>query len=55
MPQESDIPPAKQPDSERRKGEADRRRTSGDRRNEARVANDFEPRRNPDASDRRKT
>jgi hypothetical protein len=39
---------------ERRKGPADRRDTSPDRRNPERVADEFAPRRNSDPPDRRK-
>ncbi len=38
---------------ERRFGNGERRNTSHDRRNEDRVANDADPRRNPDCWDRR--
>ena len=41
------------PLQERRKGPSDRRNNSLDRRNEDRLLDDFEPRRNPDIPDRR--
>ena len=39
---------------DKRKKNKDRRGTDEDRRNEDRVAEDMEPRRNPERSDRRK-
>ena len=42
-----------QPTVERRVGKADRRENSLDRRNEDRVMDDIEPRRNPEIPDRR--
>ena len=44
-----------QPQSDRRTGVRDRRVASIDRRNEDRVADDFDPRRNPDIPDRRQS
>ncbi|NKB98548.1 MAG: hypothetical protein GKR90_08665 [Pseudomonadales bacterium] len=41
------------PEKERRNGVADRRSVSPERRNEDRLADDLEPRRNPDTPDRR--
>lgn len=55
MPQESDIPQTKRPATERRAGKPDRRTTHTDRRNEDRIVNEEEPRRNPDVADRRKS
>ena len=40
---------------EKRKGRKDRRQSDEDRRNEDRVAEALEPRRNPDRADRRKS
>ena len=40
--------------SDKRKGSKDRRDTGQDRRNEDRVAEELEPRRNPEKADRRK-
>lgn len=42
------------PEIDRRKGSADRRNQELDRRNSDRVAQDLEPRRDPDRKDRRK-
>ena len=44
-----------EPQADRRKGAKDRRATRLDRRNEDRVADDFDPRRNPELPDRRRS
>ena len=44
-----------EPQADRRTGVRDRRVSNIDRRNEDRVADEFEPRRNPDIPDRRKS
>ena len=44
-----------EPQADRRTGVRDRRVSNIDRRNEDRVVDEFEPRRNPDIPDRRKS